>query len=113
MLEANGDAIRRYGVRSLGLFGSAARGTARPESDLDFVVEFDRKSFDAYMALKLFLEQNKIIVEPKSLALWAVPTAVTALVVHCTRLAWLDRRLRREFQARSQAAASPKSGDGA
>lgn len=57
MLEANGDAIRRYGVRSLGLFGSAARGTARPESDLDFVVEFDRKSFDAYMDLKLFLEQ--------------------------------------------------------
>jgi len=55
-LEANTAAIRRYGVRSLALFGSAVRGTARPDSDLDFVVEFDRKSFDAYMDLKAFLE---------------------------------------------------------
>jgi predicted nucleotidyltransferase len=27
------------------------------ESDLDFVVEFEEKSFDAYMDLKAFLEQ--------------------------------------------------------
>jgi len=44
------------GVRKLGLFGSVARGDAREGSDLDFVVEFERKSFDAYMDLKLFLE---------------------------------------------------------
>ncbi len=56
-LEAHAPTIRRYGVRSLGLFGSRAQGTARAESDLDFVVEFDAKSFDAYMDLKAFLEQ--------------------------------------------------------
>jgi len=55
-LEAHAPTIRRYGVRSLGLFGSRAQGTAGPESDLDFVVEFDAKSFDAYMDLKAFLE---------------------------------------------------------
>lgn len=55
-LEANRDAIRQFGVRRLGLFGSSARGDAGESSDLDFVVEFDRKSFDAYMDLKAFLE---------------------------------------------------------
>jgi hypothetical protein len=57
LLEQNAPVIRRYGVRSLGLFGSGARGTAREDSDLDFVVEFETKSFDAYMDLKAFLEQ--------------------------------------------------------
>jgi hypothetical protein len=33
---------RRYGVRRLEVFGSAAKGQERPgESDLDFLVEFD------------------------------------------------------------------------
>jgi predicted nucleotidyltransferase len=31
---------RRYGVRSLSLFGSAARGELRPDSDVDLLVEF-------------------------------------------------------------------------
>jgi len=33
----------RYGVRALWLFGSYARGTARPHSDLDILVEFDER----------------------------------------------------------------------
>lgn len=57
MLEDNADAIRRFGVIRLGLFGSHARGTAQPTSDLDFVVEFETKSFDAYMDLKAYLER--------------------------------------------------------
>jgi len=56
VLQENREAIRRYGVRRLGLFGSYARGENTEASDLDFVVEFDRKSFDAYMDLKAFLE---------------------------------------------------------
>jgi hypothetical protein len=55
-LEAHAPAIRRHGVRSLGLFGSRAQGTAGTESDLDLVVEFEVKSFDAYMDLKAYLE---------------------------------------------------------
>jgi len=39
------------------LFGSVARGEQTGGSDLDFVVEFETKSFDAYMDLKAFLEQ--------------------------------------------------------
>jgi hypothetical protein len=55
-LEENAPAIRRHGVRSLGLFGSGARDSAREGGDLDFIVELDAKSFDAYMDLKAFLE---------------------------------------------------------
>jgi len=56
ILQQNCEAIRAYGVRRLGLFGSYARGEATDASDLDFVVEFATKSFDAYMNLKEFLE---------------------------------------------------------
>ncbi len=57
LLEQNRPAIRRLGARRLGLFGSAARGEDSPGSDLDFVVEFERKTLDAYMDLKAFLEE--------------------------------------------------------
>ena len=55
-LDVHKSALRRLGVKRLGLFGSYAENRARPGSDLDFVVEFKKKSFDAYMELKLLLE---------------------------------------------------------
>ena len=56
ILGDNRDVICRYGVRRFGLFGSCARSECIEASDLDFVVEFEKKSFDAYMDLKAFLE---------------------------------------------------------
>ena len=56
-LAANEEKIRGFGVRSLSLFGSSVRGEDTSESDLEFVVEFEKKSFDSYMDLKLFLEE--------------------------------------------------------
>lgn len=40
--EALPDLARAFGVRSLRLFGSFARGDAGPGSDVDLIVEFDR-----------------------------------------------------------------------
>ncbi len=57
LLKQNKEMIQGYGVRRLGLFGSCARGENTESSDLDFVVEFDQKSFDAYMDLKAYLEE--------------------------------------------------------
>ena len=56
-LEDNRDKIRGFGVKRLGLFGSVARGEATEVSDLDFLVELEKKSFDVYMDLKDFLEE--------------------------------------------------------
>ena len=55
-LSDNRDTLRKYSVKSIGLFGSYAREENNQSSDLDFVVEFDKKTFDAYMDLKYFLE---------------------------------------------------------
>ena len=57
LIARNRDRIRSLGVRSLALFGSAVRDEATEASDLDFLVEFDRKTFDNYMDLKFFLEE--------------------------------------------------------
>lgn len=57
LIEQNEAALKKLGVRRLGLFGSYARGEATPESDFDFVVELSDTSFDAYMDLKSFLEE--------------------------------------------------------
>jgi hypothetical protein len=59
--------VRRFGVRSLGLFGSAARGEATATSDLDFLVEFENPSFDTYMELLEYLE--KLFGHPVDLVL--------------------------------------------
>lgn len=43
LLKMNRDRLRsEYGVKSLTLFGSVARDEARPDSDVDLLVEFDR-----------------------------------------------------------------------
>ena len=55
-VRAQRPALRRLGVRRLGLFGSAARGAATDASDLDFLVELEHKTFDAYMEVKELLE---------------------------------------------------------
>ncbi|WP_437285699.1 DUF969 domain-containing protein [Sorangium sp. So ce406] len=49
------------------------------------------------LLIKGFLEQNGILVEPLQVSIWAIPTAILALLVHGTRLLLLDRRLRREL----------------
>ena len=57
-LEENKKKIKSYGVRRLVLFGSYAAGVAKEESDIDFLVEFEkgRGLFDDYVNLLHFLE---------------------------------------------------------
>jgi uncharacterized membrane protein len=59
------------------------------------------------LLIKGFLEQNGIHVEPAQLALWAIPTAASALLIHFVRLLLLDRGLARELSA---PAAEPADG---
>ena len=51
LVKVNHDRLRKLGVRELGSFGSYARGDARPDSDVDFFVDHEEKSFDRYMML--------------------------------------------------------------
>jgi predicted nucleotidyltransferase len=57
-LESKAESIRRQGVRRLGLFGSFARNEAKPESDVDILVEFQpgAKTFRSFMRTAFLLE---------------------------------------------------------
>jgi hypothetical protein len=55
-LEEHREEPAKMGVSRLGLFGSAIRDEATPDSDLDFVEDLKTKTFDSYMDVKEFLE---------------------------------------------------------
>ena len=42
IIAAHREQLQAMGVKSLNLFGSVARDEARPDSDVDFLVEFNR-----------------------------------------------------------------------
>ncbi len=47
-----------YGVASLSIFGSVARGNAKPNNDVDILVEFNKPvSFFEFLDLKEYLEK--------------------------------------------------------
>lgn len=58
-LSAEAPALKRkYGVKSLAVFGSMARGDDHEESDVDVLAKFEgRATFDNFMGLKLDLEE--------------------------------------------------------
>jgi predicted nucleotidyltransferase len=47
------DLRARYGVRSLGVFGSYVRGEQGPHSDLDLLVEFDDRPLSLFDFVRL------------------------------------------------------------
>ena len=55
--EALAEICRRHDVRVLKIFGSASRGEDRPDSDVDFLVEFEgQKSLFDLIGLELELK---------------------------------------------------------
>ena len=49
---------RKFGVLSIGLFGSYAKGTQGPESDVDLLIELSEPNFDSLSGLQIFLEKK-------------------------------------------------------
>lgn len=56
VLKSRRTAYKRYSVRSLALFGSAARNGLRKTSDVDILVQFDHPTWVNYIGLKFYLE---------------------------------------------------------
>ena len=71
IIKINQDALKRYGVRSLALFGSAARNKMHKRSDIDILVQFDKSTWANYIGLKFYLEdllgREVDLVTPKAL----------------------------------------------
>ena len=58
VLKEHIEEIRRFGVKRIGIFGSVVRGDAGKNSDIDFVVEFEKGKITMknFGGLVLFLE---------------------------------------------------------
>jgi len=56
ILKKNRDLLKKYRVKKIGLFGSHTRNQATFESDIDFIVDFEEKTFDNFMELSFALE---------------------------------------------------------
>lgn len=51
------DLVRKFGITRIALFGSVSRNAARPDSDLDILVDFDGPATSArYFGLQFYLE---------------------------------------------------------
>jgi predicted nucleotidyltransferase len=57
ILEQNRQMLRQFGLRRIGLFGSYLKGEGGRSSDIDFLVDFSKPTFDNYMDLKMALEK--------------------------------------------------------
>ncbi|MNI09470.1 hypothetical protein D3C73_625420 [compost metagenome] len=56
-------------------------------------------AFGAILLMKGFFEQNGIMLEPLDIAVWGIPTAIAAFLIHSTRLFLFDRTIQRELEA--------------
>ena len=57
ILRTHRGALTEMGVLTLALFGSAARGELRPDSDIDMLTELEPPyTFDRYIRVKFYLE---------------------------------------------------------
>ncbi|WP_250538591.1 MULTISPECIES: DUF969 domain-containing protein [unclassified Caballeronia] len=66
-------------------------------------------AFGAIVLMVTFLKEAGIVVEPMHVAVWGIPTAICAFLIHGFRLWLLDRRLARELDALTRNAAGEKA----
>ncbi len=89
VLDTHADELRRLGAKSLALFGSMARGEGSDSSDIDLLVELQPKTFDAYMDVKLFLEEilgRKVDLVLADAVKQRLRPVILAEAVHASRL---------------------------
>jgi predicted nucleotidyltransferase len=56
-LRDHDEALKRYSVKRVGLFGSYARGNQKRGSDIDLLVEFEKPTYDNFYDLIVYLEK--------------------------------------------------------
>jgi uncharacterized membrane protein len=96
---AEGAAANRFGAISEKTRNRIRAHSAAVDNVAVFFGEDIFIAIGSILLIKGFLEQNGVHVEPAHLALWAVPTALCAWLIHNTRLVLLDRSLKRELAA--------------
>ncbi|MDH5829468.1 DUF969 domain-containing protein [Luteimonas sp. M1R5S18] len=62
-------------------------------------------AFGAVLLMQGFFAEHGIVLEPLHIALWGIPTAICAFLIHASRLLRMDAQLAREAAALRDAAA--------
>ena len=67
-IEKNKNKIHKGGVKKIGLFGSFIKNRNSKNSDIDFLVEFDKVDIDKYLYVlnlleKLFKKKVDLVIE--------------------------------------------------
>jgi Predicted membrane protein len=55
-------------------------------------------AFGAILLIKGFYDQNGIHLDPIHIALWGIPTAISAFLIHGIRLILLDKKIKKEVE---------------
>ncbi|WP_457325032.1 DUF969 domain-containing protein [Roseateles sp. P5_E11] len=65
-------------------------------------------AFGSIVLMQTFLAENGIVTDPLHIALWGIPTAIAAFVIHAARLIRMDHRLPQDIaRARAEEEAKP------
>jgi len=94
---AEGAAETRYGRISDALRYQLRAWCAATDNVGLFFGEDIFVAFGAIVLMSTFLHEAGIDVEPLHIAVWGIPTAVAAFIIHAWRLRRLDARLEREL----------------
>ena len=95
---AEGAAENRYGELPDKLRNRIRAHSAAVDNIALFFGEDIFIAIGSILLIRGFLEQNGISVEPTQLAIWAIPTAICAFIIHCTRLLLLERSIEKDFE---------------
>lgn len=68
-------------------------------------------AFGAVLLMQGFYAEHGLQLEPLQIALWGIPTAICAFVIHAVRLRRFERRLTGAFATRNGKAAAPEGAD--
>jgi uncharacterized membrane protein len=60
-------------------------------------------AFGAVLLIQAFYAGHGIALDPMAIALWALPTAIAAFIIHALRIVWFQRGLRRGTERRRDA----------
>ncbi|HEU4732793.1 MAG TPA: DUF969 family protein, partial [Kofleriaceae bacterium] len=68
-------------------------------------------AFGAVLLIQKFYDDQGIHLEPTAIALWALPTAIAAFVIHSVRIVVFQLRLERRLRREAQRQPAPPAGE--
>lgn len=97
---AEGAALNKYGELPLHIRDKIKAHAAACDNIAVFFGEDIFIAFGAVLLIDAFLKENGITnIEPLHIGLWAIPTAIAAMIIHMFRLTRLDASLHRDVMA--------------